>query len=1485
MKKYYKGLSLVVIFVFIISLIPALNTKVKADNGPTSDTMVTLVGDFIKSNDLGDDWQPTNKATIMKEYLNGIYELTVDFKTTGDYNYKVVLNGTWDKAYGDPNGKDGNKSISVAAPRKVTFRFDLKNEKVYDSINDAAQFKQSATLVGSLAAVAEGGKDWTPSDSNFDMDYIGGGFYQKSFNLKAGSLDYKVAFNHDWNNGEIGDGNGGNTKLTLDKDGQVTFNANVLQGALTDSIANPTIAETVSVIGTVRGDDKLNWDQTAKGYEFSPLTVDGKFIYSAFLKEGSYEYKAVENYSWDSKGLPTDSNTTLTVPAGGKYVVFIADAKGRAIYDSINNKDKIDEILGFQVVEKTIASPVINANGTVTFSYKNADAKSVYLVGSMTNGETNKILMTKDKNGIWSITKRIGDDAQTLTYKFLVDGSYVTDPSNDKKDGEGNSTFDFPKYTGRKVVLAGSIQAAAGEASWTPGSDKTTFTYSGNGNYTFTLKAVPAGGYEYKIAMGSWTENYGKGGVSGGANIPLVVGTTQDVTFWYNDDSHNVLDSASYKVLDVKLSGTGINEIVMKDETLSGIYSAKVALNKGNYSDLVVTVGDEKLSVGDLNITEDSKTITISYDPQSDTVYNDASNKFINLNELYFNSRDNEYKSPFGAAPQGTEITFNLKAAKDDITSAKLVITGNDGTKKTLPMDKNGAFDDAHDKWTVKYTPDTIGLYKYYFVVSNGSDVKSYGDDDGYFGSGLAGALGAVKTYDLNVYKADFKTPDWMKNAVIYQIFPDRFFNGDPSNDKAQLTSRGIAPYEFYNNWYAIPENPSLEYKKDANGQIEYNADGTPVIDPNYLTAGGTVGDEYKYNIWCNEMYDGDLKGIQDKLDYLQTLGVNVLYLNPISQSISNHRYDTTDYKTVDPLLGNMDNFVSLTTEAKKRGMHVILDGVFNHVSDDSIYFDRYGKYVQAGKPIGGYQYWSKVYDAMNANSGMSQADAEKKVTSDLAAQGITDLHYKDWFIVKNNKIDKDKDGNAVTQHYDYEGWYGYDSMPVIQALNGSEYNVKTWDDEIIDGKDANSRLWLEKGSNGWRLDVANEVSDETWRHFRDAVKSEGDNVIIGEIWTDASKYILGDMYDSVMNYRFRGAVLDYISGSSTADNSFNALEAMREQYPKEAFDAMLNLVDSHDTERVLSHLDGVIKDSSDGILAKPSTDNAKKLLKLVPLFQMTYPGAPCIYYGDEIGMVGAKDPDNRRAMTWGKGDKDIVEWYSEMANLRDNNEVLRTGDIQSVSVSEANNKGDIMAFTRNNTKDHAVVVINRGSAISSLEVNVNGAVADGTELTDAISGKEYTVSGGKVTLNVPEKLGAVLLTNYKASTVNMNKLKDAYDSSYVVPDKTDNPGVPATSDFTIENVNAVDHFTLGQDAKVTVKLTNTTSEAKSVALIVGLFDTNNHMVNYGASQQAIDSKKDVQLQVLFDIPSNGNYTVKYFIWDSLDTMKPLTQVGTIPVK
>lgn len=1351
-NKKTKLLSFVTVFFFLFSLIPNFGINIKAaenENLPPADSTVTLVGDFLKAQDIGNDWDPTNSASIMKEFSNGLYELTIDFKTTGNFNYKIALNRSWDESYGDNFEKGGkNKALNVTKAGKVTFKVDFKNKTLYDSINNPDKFKSTATVVGTLAQ--SGGKDWTPDDSSYDLDYIGNGFYKKTFALKKGSYEYKIAYDHKWSNGEIND----NIKFSLDKDQNVTFVSNPDLNICTNSILSPE----VSIIGEIRNKGNDNWNEKLQGFEFYPLDSNGQYIYSAFIPEGTYQYKACLNYSWDNAIPDGTNNASIKVPSGGKFVVFICDIKNKSLYDSINNNDKVSTALGLQTIPQKLASPVINDNGTVTFSYKNDNAKEVYIAGDFTDWGTNKKAMTKDENGNWAITLRLGDDAKSYEYKFVEDGNYVIDPANSNLASDGNSTFSFPKYSGRKIVVPGSIQVPVDGSSWDAASEKTTMTYLGNGIYTLTLKNIPAGNYEYKVAAnGNWTENYGANARAGGDNIQMTVPINEDVTFWYNDDSHLIVDSTSYKKIDIKLTGTGIPDgTYLRDDNLTGIYSAKISLKKGDYKDLKLEMENKEVQVGELNVPSD-RVVTISYDPNTDIVFNDLSDKKINTSALYFNSKLDDYKSLYGAIPTDSPVTFNLKAAKGDLTNAYLILQTPKGIQK-IEMKLNGSFSDGNDKWTATYTSSTIEMDKYYFIATNGSDVKAYGDDDGYFGPGAPNDLGKVKLYDMNVYDKNYKTPDWFKNAVVYQIFPDRFFNGDTSNDTAQKLARGNTSYEFYNDWYSIPEDPTLEF----------TADGKP--NPDYK---GTKGDGQ----WSNEIYGGDLIGIQKKLDYLQSLGVNVLYLNPISQSISNHRYDTTDYRNVDPILGSMDNFVSLANEAHKRGMHVILDGVFNHVSDDSVYFDRYGKYMAKGKPIGAYQYWSRVYDLMNLN-GLSQSDAEKKVTKDLTSQGITDFHYKDWFKISNKKVAA---AAGDPEHYDYEGWDGYDSMPVIQALNGSEYNVTTWANEIIDGPDANSTYWLKQGSDGWRLDVANEVSDETWRHFRQAVKGEGDNVIIGEIWTDASKYLLGDMYDSVMNYRFRSPVMNFVKGTTddnttkySAVEAMNELETMREQYPKEAFEAMLNLVDSHDTQRIISAFDGATK-STKAIADQPSAEAFAKM-KMIPLIQMTYPGTPCIYYGDEAGIAGADDPDNRRGMIWGKGNQDLVEWYSTLIAIRKSNAVLRTGDITPISVP-SDYKDDVLAYTRDALNDHAVIAVNRRTdKISSITLDVP-TLPDGIRLINALNPTEhYTVVNGKVTVDIPAQSGIILLSNYNLTGLNLSNLKDIYNTNYVVPVKSTSP-------------------------------------------------------------------------------------------------------------
>ena len=1459
--KIYKKISWITLLFFFVTLLSnvtykeakaAEDTSVEiaaADTAAQIDAVAVLVGDLIEPNGLGSNWEPANYQSQLKEYKNGIYEQSFKLKA-GTYDYKIAMNGTWEEGYGLDGGQD-NVPLVLEEDQDVTFRLDLVNKEVYDSVNNADKFKTKAILVGGIDSLIEGAKVWDPADDNLALDYVGGGIYKKTFNIKESAkaadynLEYKVAYNGGWDNGDVSN----NAIVTIPAGtSQITFISDYLGNYVSDSVTNPGLEDIVSLIGTVRAGNG-DWEITST--EFDMYSIDAsKYMFTSRIPAGTYEYKGAINHSWDGGGVPATGNVTLKLDVETN-VVFIADLEAGTMVDSVNSPDGVAEQLGLLVGPVTIVSPVINDNGTITFNYVNDTATSVHLAGAMFGGDwgTTKQQMIKNKKGVWSITTRVGDSAQELGYKFVVDNSdWILDPINPNKvdDGYGgkNSLVSFPEYKGRPVTLPGSIQLAipGTNGTWNVQDKTTTFTYMGNGNYKYEAKDVKAGKYEYKVAINnSWDpENYGANGVDHGSNISIVIPRTMDITFLYNDDSHKIVNSIYYKVLDIT-AYDGTTEIgKLTDTKLNGVYSGAVDLAAGTYENLTLKVIDDgvekKVEVSPLTLAA-ARTVNFYFDPITEICFNDASNNPIDMNGITYDSRSTDYKSIYGASEVNKEIDFSTKIKKDMAQAVKMVIMSPSGTT-VLEMEKNGSYSDGSDKWTTSYTPDAIGNYTYYFVVSNGSDIKAYGDDDGFFGTGIAGNIGDVLLYEFNVYVEGFTTPEWLKNGVIYQIYPDRFFNSDTDNDYNQKYARGNTEYDFPADWYSLPKNPQL-----------YGTDG-------YAKNANTGKDP---SAWSNDIYGGDLAGIEEKVNYLKSLGVTVLYLNPVGASISSHRYDTTDYSLVDPILGTMDDFVSLAQAAEKNGMHLILDGVFNHVSDDSIYFDRYGKYVSKGKPLGAYQYWSRVYKNMEKDTTLTMEEAEAEVVKYYTALGITDFHYKDWFDISDQYASSTDEKGVVTvyDYYAYEGWGGYDSMPIIKALDGSEYNVETWADEIIDGEDAVSREWLRNGSDGWRLDVANEVSDETWRAFRDAVKSEGDNAIIGEIWTDASSYILGDMYDSVMNYRFRGAMLGFVQGKQvddnsktayTAQNAANELEKMREQYPREALEAMMNLVDSHDTQRVISSIDGYGKGGENrGFAADPTTVALEKM-RLVSLLQMTYIGAPTIYYGDEMGIVGCDDPDNRRGTIWGKGDQGLVEWYAQMAAIRNSYANLRTGDVAMSEVEKAY-INDVMAYVRSNSTDKALVAANRLGEDITVTISTPG-IADGTILTNAINtGKAevYTVENGNVTVNIPAYRGVILVDNEKAITVNYEGLKDAYDPSYIV-----NNRVETTNDSEVIDAIKI----AGEGAKVIISSINEGISKNVLNAIVDAGKTLNVVIKRGGFEMRIMDPSGL-LEALKDLGQN----------------------------
>ncbi|MBT2697431.1 fibronectin type III domain-containing protein [Bacillus sp. ISL-40] len=926
-----------------------------------------------------------------------------------------------------------------------------------------------------------------------------------------------------------------------------------------------------------------------------------------------------------------------------------------------------------------------------------------------------------------------------------------------------SQTAKAAETTPKQVVLVGSLQAVLGNSGdWDPSSVKTQMDYQGNGLYSLT-GTLPSGTYEYKIAIGGgWSENYGDGGAPGGNNIKLTLTEQKKVTFYYNDNTHAIADSTRYTLLNEdkkpRLVGTiqpaihagtawspADSTALMEDTHFDNVYSFTAKVPRGSYEYKIVLGKDWTESYPGsnekLNVLSDT-TITFFYNNQTKEVYSDykpiGSDGMIDKDALYHDSWDQVYRTPFGAVPAGKPVTFRVSAKKGDLTRASLYVKNyNTGTTKVLSM-KNTGWSDTKDKgaiefWEATFTPSDKGVHGYKFIAGDQDTTVEYGEDtqEGHTGKAEDKNAGL---FQLTVFDPGYQTPDWMKEAVVYQIYPDRFYNGNKANDhvKDQIGARGSQPIEHPDSWSSLPDNP---YEQ---GTGSYTGDGE----------------------FTNDFFGGDIAGIKAKLDYLQSLGVNTLYLNPIALAPSNHKYDATDYKQVDPMFGSEKEFEDFAKELSKRNMHLILDGVFNHVADDSIYFDRYHKY----KTVGAYEYWSRIYDLMN-NEKLSETAAKDKAKQQLLAEGQTFSPYgfENWFHIENVKVPNEKvNGVSTGEHYKYEGWWGYDSLPVFESVNGtkvdhpSELNNTALANYIFYDKDSVGKTWIDRGSSGWRLDVANEVDSSFWQEFRKQMKSktmigagktlqkEEEPLILGEIWDDASKYFLGDQYDSVMNYRFRGAILDYLKNGNAA-NAQNTLLAIQEDYPKEAFYALMNLMGSHDTARAVFLL-GNGTDTYNRAEQDPyyNFNEGVKRLKLASILQMGYPGAPTIYYGDEAGQTGSKDPDDRRTYPWGNENKDLIAHYQKIGQIRkENADLFAHGDLHHLYA-----KGDVLAYVRTKETKSGLVIINRGKTTQTVDIDTKVLLANGLRFVDQLDPKYLTTTkDGKLSLTVPAESGRMLIT------------------------------------------------------------------------------------------------------------------------------------------
>ena len=558
-------------------------------------------------------------------------------------------------------------------------------------------------------------------------------------------------------------------------------------------------------------------------------------------------------------------------------------------------------------------------------------------------------------------------------------------------------------------------------------------------------------------------------------------------------------------------------------------------------------------------------------------------------------------------------LKLRIKAAKNDLKSVKViygtrfVFDGREPLKvKEMKLKTSSEVNDFFETTIELEDP----RFRYHFLLDDGENKRWY-NEKGFSKNRPRGGKSGFFQYSLISNDDLLDRPDWLDEAVVYQIFPERFNNGNSDLDPANLK-----------NWGDLPKRDSF--------------------------------------------FGGDLQGIYDKLDYLKDLGVNTIYLTPIFESLSNHKYNIDDYLKIDEHFGDEEIFEKLVNKAHDKDMKIILDAVFNHSGFNFFAFEDLRKRGENSK----YKDWY-IYDSLPLQT-------EIPVNYETFARNIPNLP----------KLDT---ANKEVQDY---------------LLKVTEYWMKNFD---IDG---------------WRLDVADEVDSSFWRRFRKKVKSlDKDAYIIGEVWHSGMKWLQGNQFDAIMNYSFTEAVIDFIAKDKIGPSEFdNRLALNRMNYREDITNSLLNLLDSHDTPRILRHC-----------------NEDKDKMKLAVLFQMTYPGVPMVLYGDELGLTGGDDPDSRRCMPWDddKADYDLRAYYKKLIKIRKNNKILQKGEFESFVINEAKN---IYSFKRKLEDREVIVIINNNPEKREISFQ-----SQNKNYKDLLTNKDYKNNDGKIKLVMKPYQGMIL--------------------------------------------------------------------------------------------------------------------------------------------
>lgn len=602
------------------------------------------------------------------------------------------------------------------------------------------------------------------------------------------------------------------------------------------------------------------------------------------------------------------------------------------------------------------------------------------------------------------------------------------------------------------------------------------------------------------------------------------------------------------------------------------------------------------------------------------------------LDPFVFDSRSESCKKPYGAVPCGTAVSYTVRPLRREGWSRCVLVTQREFSGQTaeLELPCTGQDGDRNRFSGIFSAPAEPELVWYWFRLFREDGSSILLDRSGYHGGEN------VQSWQLTVYE-ESSTPAWFGCGVVYQIFPDRFCRLELPDPAGMVGSRTI-----HENWSDLPD-----WRPDAQGEVR-NCD----------------------------FFGGSLQGILSKLDDLADFGVTVLYLNPIFESASNHRYNTADYRAIDPMLGTEDDFHHLCQEAKRRGIRVILDGVFNHTGSQSRYFNADGFY------------------------------------SDTGAAQSPDSPYYHWY-------------SFHPWPADYDAWWGIRTLPAVRE------DAPDYRDFIIRGQDSVVRHWLRAGASGWRLDVADELPDDFIGEIRTAMEETApDSFLLGEVWEDATtkiaysmrrRYLLGQELHGVMNYPFRTALIAYLLGGD-ADEFRETLESLRENYPPHAFYSLMNFLSTHDTPRILTVLgaDHVPDSKEERAVFRLSPARRQlglKRLRLAALVLFTFPGAPTVYYGDEAGMEGWEDPFNRAGYPWGQEDSELKSFFSKLAHLRREQPALQTGQLHWRWTA-----GSLLVFARELNGQLLTTVVNAADTPQTLTLPWFGDTARDLLSSEALS-------------------------------------------------------------------------------------------------------------------------------------------------------------------